>query len=446
MPRKFLPRFIENEPTTETEIRQQLAVEKFKNEIALLQSRSRRHEQRFKNLDSEMVAHITSKFKEKISARIIKQWEEACRKEESKSIEIYNNKQEDWIDDNVSSGFRNNRTNGSNVKGLGKPRGIRNNVTNRNSNAEDQAAKDQRGPFFGDFGGRSRSGSRRQNRGRGNGRNRPQCQGRQQRKRREENRDNSQQVRLTRRNEGIRNRTNTLFGFFIVSKFSFSFILFNLLSYFQVPFIFLRVSAKMARNRGRVDSDVSNLNNPVLEIPGKLLLVVNSIDKGNDDTQDLMQLLIEEVKSLRVSYQNLPQQHKDLVESLAPSTESKMDACTREITQGIINIEERPKRERDLRFEVTKARSTLETLWQNMINTRKQAFFDYYHAERMQESYQKFLACNPPKMPRKFPARFIENEPTTETEIRQQLAVEKFKNEIALLQSHSRRYNQRVKN
>ena len=89
MPRKFLPRFIENEPTTETEIRQQLAVEKFKNEIGLLQLCSRRYEQRFKNLDSEMVAHITSKFREEISARIIEQWEEACTKEESKSIKIY---------------------------------------------------------------------------------------------------------------------------------------------------------------------------------------------------------------------------------------------------------------------------------------------------------------------------------------------------------------------
>ena len=131
--------------------------------------------------------------------------------------------------------------------------------------------------------------------------------------------------------------------------------------------------------------------------------------------------------------QNLAQQHKDLVESLAASAESKMDASTREITQGIKNIDVRPKRERDLQFEVTKARSTSETLWQNTLNTRKQAFWNYYHAERMQESYQKFLACNPPKMPRKFLPRFIENKPTTETEIRQQLAVEKFKNEIALL-------------
>ena len=66
MPRKFLPRFIEGEPEIETEIRQQLAVEKIKNEIALQQCCAQRYEQRFQSLDSEMVAHITSKFKEEI--------------------------------------------------------------------------------------------------------------------------------------------------------------------------------------------------------------------------------------------------------------------------------------------------------------------------------------------------------------------------------------------
>ena len=58
----------------------------------------------------------------------------------STSIEIYNNKQEGRIDDNVLSGFWNNHTNGFNVKERGIPKEIRNNVTNRNSSADDQAA------------------------------------------------------------------------------------------------------------------------------------------------------------------------------------------------------------------------------------------------------------------------------------------------------------------
>ena len=38
------------------------------------------------------------------------------------------------------------------------------------------------------------------------------------------------------------------------------------------------------------------------------------------------------------------------------------------------NIEERPRLETDLQIEVNKAKSTMANLWQNTINTRKQAF------------------------------------------------------------------------
>ena len=81
----------------------------------------------------------------------------------------------------------------------------------------------------------------------------------------------------------------------------------------------------MSRGNRRGDQqDASNVANPVWEIPGKLMLVVSSIDKGNADMQELMRSLIEEVKSLRESHETLAQQHKDLVETLAASTESKL--------------------------------------------------------------------------------------------------------------------------
>ena len=200
----------------------------------------------------------------------------------------------------------------------------------------------------------------------------------------------------------------------------------------------------MSRGNRRGDQqDASNVANPVWEIPGKLMLVVSSIDKGNADMQELMRSLIEEVKSLRESHKTLAQQHKDLVETLAASTESKLETCTEKITEGMKRIEERPKKEKDLEHEVTKAKNTIATLWQNTLNMQKQAFWNYYHAQRMKESYQELLQSNPPKMPRKFLPRFIEGEPEIEMEIRKQLAVEKFKNEIALQQCRAQRYEQR---
>ena len=116
------------------------------------------------------------------------------------------------------------------------------------------------------------------------------------------------------------------------------------------------------------------------------MVVINSIDKGNSDMQDLMQTLIEEVKNLRASHETLAQQHKDLVGSLAASTELKLENCSGKITKGMKRIEERPKREKDLEHVVTKAKNSIAMLWQNTFNTRKQAYWNHYHAKRMYET------------------------------------------------------------
>ena len=92
MPQKFLQRYIEGEPEIETEIRQQLAVEKFKNETALQHCRAERYEQRFQSLDREMMAHITSKFKEEICDGLTRRWETAKNRK----------KHEEWLEEERS--------------------------------------------------------------------------------------------------------------------------------------------------------------------------------------------------------------------------------------------------------------------------------------------------------------------------------------------------------
>ena len=77
-------------------------------------------------------------------------------------------------------------------------------------------------------------------------------------------------------------------------------------------------------------------------------------------------------------------------------------------------------------------------LWQNTLNTRKQAYWNHYHVKRMYETYEELLLSNPPKMPQEFLPIYIEGEP----EIRKQLAIEKFKNNT-LQQCHAQRYQQR---
>ena len=155
MPRKFLPRYIEGGPEIETEIREQLAIEKFKNEIALQQCRAQRYQQRFQSLDSEMVAHITAKFKEEVSQRLTRKWEIDCKEQEEISVEIFENKKEDWIEEKVTTGFRNDPAN-KNKELCGGPRKIREGISN----------KEEEGRFFREYGEDRSRGNRNQSEGR----------------------------------------------------------------------------------------------------------------------------------------------------------------------------------------------------------------------------------------------------------------------------------------
>ena len=160
MPRKFLPRIIDNERESETEIGKQLSIEKFKSEIALLHSRSQRYIQRFQNIDSEMVAHITHKFNEEVAQRLIKKCEEDCKEQESISMVIFN-KKEHWIEENAMSGFRTNPVYRS------RPRTSTEQTKNRNFRAHEGSGdmqQEEKKPFFGEFRPRSLSRNRRPNR------------------------------------------------------------------------------------------------------------------------------------------------------------------------------------------------------------------------------------------------------------------------------------------
>ena len=58
MPRKLQPKLIANEAPEETKIRKDLAVEKFKSEIKLLQTQTERYKQRISKLDCEMMEYL----------------------------------------------------------------------------------------------------------------------------------------------------------------------------------------------------------------------------------------------------------------------------------------------------------------------------------------------------------------------------------------------------
>ena len=137
-----------------------LSIEKFKSEIALLHSRSQRYIQRFQSIDSEMVAHITHRFNEEVSQRLIKKWEEDCKEQEGISM-VISNKKEHWIEENAMSGFR------TDPVYRNRPRTSTEQRKNRNFRAHEGSGdmqQEERRPFFGEFRPRSLSRNRFPNR------------------------------------------------------------------------------------------------------------------------------------------------------------------------------------------------------------------------------------------------------------------------------------------
>ena len=71
MPRKFLPRMIENETKEETEIQTLLSVEKFKSEIHLQDLHSEKYEIRLHNVDTNMITYFTANYENDICDSLI---------------------------------------------------------------------------------------------------------------------------------------------------------------------------------------------------------------------------------------------------------------------------------------------------------------------------------------------------------------------------------------
>ena len=85
----------------------------------------------------------------------------------------------------------------------------------------------------------------------------------------------------------------------------------------------------------------------------------------------------------------------------------------------------------------------MSVFWQNTLNSRKQAFWQYYRVQQVFQIFSQLLENKPPKMPCKFLSRLIITEDTEETKIHQALAIKKFKTEISLQKIRLEKYRKR---
>ena len=163
------------------------------------------------------------------------------------------------------------------------------------------------------------------------------------------------------------------------------------------------------------------------------MLIINAIDKGNAETHELLRTLINEIKGSNSKKYRLSEQ---LIETISNNGNDVATA----VKTGIKEIDLQPAEKGKLKTSVFKCKERISRLWNNTLNSRRQAFWHYYRSKQMSKVYKKLLEKNPPQMPRKFLPRIIENESKEKTEIRTQPSVEKFKSEIYLQDLRSEKY------
>ena len=139
----------------------------------------------------------------------------------------------------------------------------------------------------------------------------------------------------------------------------------------------------------------NEINYTMEEIPSKLLLVVNAINKGNAKTHQLLQTLIEEVQASNRKQNNV-------VEHVLQTISKNSARISTAIQEGFQEVENRNVEKGKIDTNANKIKQHISTLWENTLNSRKQAIFQYYKAKNIAEIFTELLKENPPKMPRKF--------------------------------------------
>ena len=142
---------------------------------------------------------------------------------------------------------------------------------------------------------------------------------------------------------------------------------------------------------------LNELNETMEEIPAKLMLIINAIDKGNTETHGLLKLrtLINEIKDNNSKQYRLSEQ---LIETISNNAN---DVATAVMT-GIKEIDLQQAEKGKLKTSAFKCTERISHLWNNTLNSRRQAFWQYCRSKQISEVYQKLLKKNPSQMPRKF--------------------------------------------
>ena len=125
---------------------------------------------------------------------------------------------------------------------------------------------------------------------------------------------------------------------------------------------------------------LNEINDIMEEIPSKLLLVINAIDKGNAKTHQPLRTLIEEVQTSNRKQNNV-------VEQVLQTISNNYAGITTAIQEGFQGVEKHNIEKGKIDINANKIKQHISTLWKNTLNSRKPAFFQYYKAKNIGEIF-----------------------------------------------------------
>ena len=169
------------------------------------------------------------------------------------------------------------------------------------------------------------------------------------------------------------------------------------------------------------------------------LILMVSISNNAYMQQCNNRTLINEIKDGNSKQYRLFEQ---LIETKSNNVNDVATTVKTEITEIDLQLAEKRK----LKTNAFNYEERISHLWNNTLNSRRQAFWQYHRSKQISNVYKKHLEKNPRQMPRKFLSQINENETKEETEIRKLFSVEKVKSEIHLEDQLSEKYQIQLNN
>ena len=160
------------------------------------------------------------------------------------------------------------------------------------------------------------------------------------------------------------------------------------------------------------------------------ILLITTVQQSNAELKDILTKILQELQNSRIESNSKITELKNLGMTSLKEVSSA-------ITENMTSFFNHQKK-------LNSFNKHFGSIWKNSLNTRKQSFCYHCKSSHFFLIYNDLLQHEPPKMARKLQPKFIPNEAPEDTKIRKDLAVEKFKSEIKLLQTPAERYKQRI--